>query len=193
MLVYRCLTSIEITNMYTGSQENDAFLKAKNTHQYQEGKSYIHFFPYSQFAEYYLKRFNAQEELGHCRCMGYMIANIPISILNKYFGYGFYDYEDENFKMLTIPIPEYAIDTSDFNEDYIIEVNNKIYDNYKTSSIQYYTYLELVRNITIGKYHSSCSKTARYLLQNNLDELMERELMYNDIKIYAKAIKNVKR
>lgn len=45
-----------------------------------------------------------------------MTANIPIELLHKYSGYGFYSYSNKLFSEEKIPIPEYAISIEEFKK-----------------------------------------------------------------------------
>ena len=51
MRIFRCISARELTNMYIGINDRDAVVMGENTHRYEYGKEYVHFFRYSQDAE----------------------------------------------------------------------------------------------------------------------------------------------
>ena len=55
MRIFRCISARELTNMYIGINDRDAVVMGENTHRYEYGKEYVHFFRYSQDAEMFGK------------------------------------------------------------------------------------------------------------------------------------------
>ncbi len=170
MRVYRIISAREITNMYQGSKERCAVVKGQNTHHYEDGTSYIHFFRYSESAEYYFKRYRVS--MNHLdEYIAYMTANIPGDILRNRMGYGFYNLEEAPFDSFDIPIPEYAIPEEEMKPEYIVEVNSFIKYEYKKNNEEYQKYLELMRQLS-NQYQYDFYKIAKYLEGCNLEELL---------------------
>lgn len=173
MRVYRCISAREITNLYKGNNERKAIVEGQNTHHYVKGEEYIHFFRYSQSAEYYYnqRRFcslvNSLDSY-----IAYMTANIPNEILNKYFGYGLYSDVDKSLASIYVPLPEYAIPRELFRDDYIVEINKSIESDYSSNETEYSKYLSLIRKLA-RKYNYSEEKITEYLLQNDLSHLLD--------------------
>lgn len=55
MRIFRCISVRKLTNMYKGINDRDAVVMGENTHRYESGKEYVHFFRYSQDAEIFEK------------------------------------------------------------------------------------------------------------------------------------------
>lgn len=53
MRVYRYITLQEVIDKYRNTETYCFFNHTSNTHNYDEGKKYIHFFRYYEFAKYY--------------------------------------------------------------------------------------------------------------------------------------------
>jgi len=169
MRVYRCITAREILNVYKGEIEREAVVNGENTHIYQPGVNYIHFFKYSQAAEYYLKRCGFQ--MNHLDTyIAYMVANIPNEVLKKYIGYGFYNYNENPLLNEMIPFPEYAIPESEFKKEYIVAIDSIIPYEYISDEQQYKNYLLCIKNL-LEKY-DNCYTVARKLKEINLEELL---------------------
>lgn len=177
MRVYRCITAKEILNKYKKINDRKKDNPTSNTHIYKPETDYIHFFRYLDFAKYYFKlgKEGSYEEDNENYVL-FMIANIPNSILNKYLGYGFYNYSNStfNFEKNEIPIPEYAIPVNEFNEDYIVYMNNEesIFSLYHRANEyeEFKRYLKLLQTLNPDKY--SCKEIAYFLTKNNLCKLL---------------------
>ena len=178
MRVYRCITAREIFNKY---KRNTAIPKSNstlNTHIYDSRNEYVHFFRYLDFAKYYYELGkDGNYEISNENYVLFMVANIPNHILNRYLGYGFYQYSDSNFNFEnnTIPIPEYAIPVTEFKEDYIIYMNNQecffpLYSRGITEHQEFKRYLELINKLYLNKYN--CHEIAKFLIENNLSNLL---------------------
>lgn len=171
MMVYRCISAFELTNMYKGIDGREAVITGKNTFTYLDDMDYIHFFRYSQFANYY---FHLRANFPFNRYVLYMVADIPKDILNKYMGYGFYRLTDFILGDEDIlPIPEYAIPSSLFKKDYVLAVNNYMYSNYTSDDNEYYSYFCLLRDLG-KKYHYDFDLVTSYLLEHDLDDLINQ-------------------
>ena len=170
MRVYRCLTAREIENIFKGEKEVIPLIRGNNTHQYDTTKSYIHFFRYSQSAEFYHRAYiRTCDPLDNY--IAYMVANIPNEILRQYIGYGFYP-GVEPFYEHNIPLPEYAIPEELFKKEYIVRINNFINYEYQSNSDEYQKYLELVGNL-LKNYNGNINYVAGALHYSNLEELLE--------------------
>lgn len=172
MRIYRCISIREIINKYKNIKIIPKYSIKENTHNYEEGKQYIHFFRYQEFAQYFLKtsQKNAIDPLN--RYVLFMVANIPNEILEKYREYGFYSYKDKNFKETTIPIPEYIIPIEEMQEEYIVTINNQIEMSLSAKEKEFEKYLILIKKL-LEKYQNNYYQIANFLLQNNLSELLE--------------------
>lgn len=170
MRVYRLISAREITNMYQEKNERTAVVQGENTHKYEKGTSYIHFFRYYESAEYYFKRYrvsmNPLDEY-----VLYMTANIPNEILRKRIGYGFYNLEEKPFDCYHIPIPEYAIKREEMKKEYVVEVNRFVDYEYKNKKEEYQKYLELMKTLA-QQNNYDFHKVAQYLESHNLEELL---------------------
>lgn len=170
MRVYRIISAREITNMYKRLNERKAVVYGENTHKYEKGTSYIHFFRYSNSAEYFFKRYRASMNYLD-EYIAYMVANIPNDILRKRIGYGFYNIEEKPFDCYNVPIPEYAIRQEELKSDYIVEINNFIEYELKNQNGEYEKYLELMKKLS-EQYNYDFHKIADYLESHNLEELL---------------------
>ena len=155
MLVYRCC-----------SADNKAIIYGKNTHIYLEDNNYIHFFRYSQFANYFFSMWKD-------RLDRYLVADIPLNILNRCVGYGFYDLVDFSLGDESVmPIPEYAIPFSLFERSYVVFNGSNIPSFLCSDNIEYSKYFELL--CFFGKkYNYDFDEVSLFFLQNNLDDLLE--------------------
>ncbi len=169
MRVYRIISAREITNVYKGIDERRAVVCGENTHRYEKGTSYIHFFRYYESAEYYFKKYRVS--MNHIdEYIAYMTANIPNDILRQRMGYGFYDI-GETFSYYNIPIPEYAIKQEEMDPKYIVEVNSFVKHEYKNQNGEYQKYLKLMKKLS-KQYSYDFSKIVEYLESCNLEELL---------------------
>lgn len=170
MRVYRIISAREITNMYKGLDERRAVVQGENTHRYETGISYIHFFRYYESAEYFFKRprvsMNSLDEY-----IAYMTVNIPNDILRKRIGYGFYNLDTKPFDFYNIPIPEYAIKQEEMSPEYIVEINSFVKHEYQNLNGEYEKYLELIKKLS-KLYNYDFHKIADYLEKCNLEELL---------------------
>lgn len=152
MLVYRVITQKELTNYKNGQIiiENHAF--GKNTHQYEQGIDYLHFFEFPETAKIYQENVMDKQFIT-----SYIIrCEIDNSILEKYRGYGYYYIYNRKLdpcqKMELIPIPEYAIPVSFFSLDNIIEVSDTIKLSWLNSNLFFKYINQLEINITLKEY-----------------------------------------
>lgn len=145
MRVYRCIKLQEIINKYKNENNKQIDNPDLNTHIYESGKEYIHFFRYDEFAKYYfnLGKDGSYESINDNYVL-FMTANIPKAILDKYKGFGFYSLNYEEIIM-----PEYAIPVEEFSSDYIVDITNKPMSFYirKNENEEYKRYLQLIRNL----------------------------------------------
>ncbi len=169
MRVYRCIKLQEVINKYKNIKNKMQINNnALNTHKYIDGKEYIHFFRYSDFAKYYFNiGKNGSYEKQNEQYILFMTANIPNDILEKYKGFGFYELKGEKF-----PIPEYAIPIEQFSPSYIIDITDKplCIDIRKNENEEYKKYIELVKEIK--KNNQDMNTIINFLLHNNFEELL---------------------
>lgn len=194
MKVYRTITAEEITNLYRNEQMLEVgTTKGENTHNYQEGIDYIHFFKYSQSAEFYHNN-NLEIQNPH---IAYMVADIPNNILNNYLGYGYYNSVTSEKKELigvTIPLPEYAIPRRLFIPKYVIEVNNVIRNKNHQEELEYARYLEHVINL-LEKYDYNHYTVGRILHKTDLEKIIEEtvgDLCEDKLDSRDKSFKKIK-
>lgn len=171
MRVYRCISAREITAMYKGKNEREALLKGQNTHKYEISKKYIHFFRYSQSAEYFkdtlLYTMNPLDKY-----VAFMTANIPNNILKKYIGYGIYNSERMDLEHLGyVPLPEYAIPEEEFSKDFIVQVNTQIDSRLKSDYKEYRKYLLLI-DILFNKY-KNLDEVLKIIQANDLEKILD--------------------
>lgn len=171
MRVYRIISAREITNMYKGLNERKAVVQGENTHRYEKGVFYIHFFRYYESAEYFFKRYRVSMNFLD-EYIVYMTANIPNDILRKRIGYGFYNLDEKPFDSYNIPIPEYAVKQEEMSAEYIVEINNFVKHEYKNMNDEYEKYLELIKTLS-KQYNYDFHKIADYLGRCNLEELLD--------------------
>lgn len=170
MRVYRIISAREITNIYKGIDEREPIVKGENTHKYDKGVNYIHFFRYYESAEYYFKRYRAAMNLLDEYVL-YMVANIPESILKECIGYGFYNLDEEGFRSYDIPVPEYALRMEKMKPEYVVEVNSLVKCEYKNNHDEYKKYLALMKTLA-KKYQYDFHRVSEYLESNILEELL---------------------
>lgn len=193
MRVYRSITAEEITNLYRGEQNRDLNItRGENTHEYQAGVDYIHFFRYQESAEYYHKNTFAMENPR----IAYMVANIPNELLRKTIGYGYYngiETDINELKWVTLPLPEYAIPKELFDPEYVVEVNKYIPYEYKRKDEEYQNYLKLVLRLletydynhyTVGRVLNSMDLEG--VLGVTDDDRNESEILDDKIKEFSK-------
>lgn len=170
MRVYRCISAREITNFYKGRNDRQALVKGQNTHKYNEEKC-IHFFRYSQSAEYFKK--SIWTEMNPLdRYVLFMTANIPNEILREHIGYGFYNSDGIKIKHPGyIPLPEYAIPESKFNVEYIVEINDIINPKLVSNDKEYNKYLKLLD--TLYFKYKDYSQIGKKLSISNLEKILE--------------------
>lgn len=193
MRVYRTITAEEITALYRQERYKElGITKGENTHNYQEGINYIHFFRYNESAEYY-HNYSVGRQNPH---IAYMVANIPNEILRKTIGYGYYNGVNTSIKKLegtTLPLPEYAIPKELLKPEYIINVSNHIGYEYKRNDNEYSRYLELVVYL-LEKYDYNHYTVGRMLQEMNLEGVLgvvddartEDEIFHDKMKEFRK-------
>lgn len=193
MRVYRIISAREITNMYKGLNERKAVVQGENTHKYEKGTNYIHFFRYYESAEYFFKRYRAPMN-SLDEYIVYMVANIPNDILRKRIGYGFYNIDEKPFDCYNIPIPEYAIKQEEMKPEYVVEINKFVKHEYTNLNDEYKKYLELIKKLS-EQYNYNFHKIANYIANHNLEELLdvkdddrtENEIFNDKIKKISKT------
>ena len=192
MRVYRIISAREITNVYKGLEERHAVVQGENTHQYEKGVSYIHFFRYYESAEYFFKRYRvSMNDLDEY--VLYMTANIPNDILKNRLGYGFYELDQKPFNIYNIPIPEKKKKKEEMKPEYIVEINNFVKHEYKNQNGEYQKYLEHMK-VLAEKYNYDFHKVAKYLEDCSLKELLgveeddrtEDEIFHDHVKELSK-------
>lgn len=193
MRVFRSITAEEITNLYRGKSNLDLNItRGENTHEYQTGVEYIHFFRYYEAAEFY----HQHSFSIHNPHIAYMVANIPNELLRKTIGYGFYNGIETELKELnwtTLPLPEYAIQKETFKPEYVVEVNKYIPYEYKRKDEEYKQYLKLVLRLletydynhyTVGRVLNSMDLES--LLDVIDDDRTESEILGDKMKEFSK-------
>ncbi len=196
MRVFRCISAREITNTYKGKEERIAIAEGENTHIYKEG-NYIHFFRYSQFAEYYFQEpCLSMTPLDQYVLL--MVANIPKEVLEKYHGYGFYLYRENELNGRVIPIPEYAIPEEEMKPEYVVCLNTYISQEHQSNGLEYMRYLNIVK-ILLDKHHGKRYEVVKELEQHGLQNLLgvedddktEEEHHQDKAKIMHKILSNL--
>lgn len=167
MRVYRCIKLYEIISMYKNEKNKKFYNSDLNTHVYDEGKEYIHFFKYNNFANYYFDSKKEGYDKENDNFILFMTANIPNEILEKYKGFGFYSLNGEEILM-----PEYAIPVEEFSSDYIVDITDKPIGLYirKNEIEEYMEYLELIKNLK--QTTKDVRSIAMDLLKFDLDKLL---------------------
>ena len=167
MRVYRCIKLYEIISMYKNEKNKKFYNSDLNTHVYDEGKEYIHFFKYNNFANYYFDSKKEGYDKENDNFILFMTANIPNEILEKYKGFGFYSLNGEEILM-----PEYAIPVEEFSSDYIVDITDKPIGLYirKNETEEYMEYLELIKNLK--QTTKDVRSIAMDLLKIDLDKLL---------------------
>lgn len=169
MRVYRCITLQEVINKYTNQKIEEGYNNRLNTHNYQLGIKYIHFFRYEEFAKYYFYLEESYEKLNNNHIL-FMVANIPEELLEKYKGFGFYTYKNQNY-----PMPEYAIPASKFLPEFIVNISTKP-NGYtrKREAEEFKKYMEFVEKLKNS--NMEIKNIAEYFLENNLEKLLEMKI-----------------
>lgn len=172
MRVYRCIKLQEVINKYKNKKGTKINNPNLNTHMYESGKEYIHFFKYEEFARYY---FNLGKEGSYDKSNAnyilFMTANIPKKILDKYKGFGFYELNQEKIIM-----PEYAIPIEEFDTQYIVDITDKPmgFNIRKHENEEYKRYLELIKNLK--QTTNDVKSIGINLLKIDLDKLIGIEI-----------------
>lgn len=187
MRVYRCIKLQEVINKYKNKKGTKINNPNLNTHMYESGKEYIHFFKYEEFARYY---FNLGKEGSYDKSNAnyilFMTANIPKKILDKYKGFGFYELNQEKIIM-----PEYAIPIEEFDTQYIVDITDKPmgFNIRKHENEEYKRYLELIKNLK--QTTNDVKSIGINLLKIDLDKLIGIEIddrSENEIEKDAKLL-----
>ncbi len=106
MNVYRCCSEEEIKSYKSDIKYISDFSNMNlNTFNYSNDKKYIHFFFYPESCIYFSK-------LKPDTPYKIIFCIMPINLLMKNFGYGYYNNIEEN---KYIPLPEFCIPIDDFN------------------------------------------------------------------------------
>ena len=132
MIVYRCLTSKEITGMINNTNDNKAALvKGENTFHYEQGVSYKHFFVFADHADYF-----REAHQKACPVIGQYV--IPNDII-KETGFGFYGgvetMRNNGLFGWYAPLPEVIISTDDFKNDYLYKIESDLYSDFVTKRL----------------------------------------------------------
>ncbi len=172
MRIYRCLSEQE--------DINQIILSKKNTHVYQKNISYIHFFRYSQSAEFFYQNYLS---LNTTNIM-YMVANIPNSILKKYTGYAIYKNN--------VIIPQYALPEKVVQEKYVVTVSPYIDDYFSSDKKEYSKYEKALQSLA-ELFCNDYDVIIQFLSQYDLTDLLDvddddrtEEQIYADTKIIKK-------
>lgn len=193
MRVYRTITTEEITNLYRGERNKDINItKGENTHKYNKGVDYVHFFRYHESAVFFYTNHYTMNN----PYVAYMVANIPNDILVETIGYGYYNGITTDIPELvgtTIPLPEYAIPRNLMKPEYVIRVSNRIDYEYERKNNEYNNYLELVVRL-LEIYDYNHYTVGRMLHKMNLEEALgvvddtrtEDEIFHDKMKEFSK-------
>ncbi len=168
MRVYRCIKLQEVINKYLNKRNEKFDNPTLNNHKYQEGKEYIHFFRYNEFATYYFNfGKDGSYEKENENYILFMTANIPEDILEKFSGFGFYELNGEK-----LPIPEYAIPIEEFSTEFIVNITNRPMGFYvrENENEEYKKYLELVSSLKNS--FTSMKDITDFLLNNDFECLL---------------------
>lgn len=114
MYIYRCAKRGDFDKDCTQVEP----LVGDNSHKYEDGIEYIHFFRYAKDAEYYFRR-NPRMIKGSEYHVGYTIVEVDENEILKFLGYGIYVMGEvflEKNKNLYRPLLEYAIPKKKFDE-----------------------------------------------------------------------------
>lgn len=109
-------------------------LVGDNSHKYEDGTEYIHFFRYAKDAEYFFRR-NIQMIKGSEYHVGYTIVEVDENEILKFLGYGIYVIGEvllEKNKNLHRPLLEYAIPKKlfdEFDNKYFFRVREQYAEN----------------------------------------------------------------
>lgn len=188
MRVFRCLSALELTNIYKGKKDTPALIKGDNTHYYQEGIRYKHFFRYEEDAKSYFYRnhFAILSSLEHY--VAFMVVNIPNNILDQYLGYGFYNNDTNILTGETKIVAEYAIPEELIKAEYIVEVNNAI-ECRGFCEGEYLLYLDMIKSLEERFNHDYdmvvdflCSKRLQDILGVEDDPREEKEIDIEEAK-----------
>ena len=134
-----------------------------NSHIYEDGVEYIHFFRYAKDAEYFFRR-SPQMIKGSEYHVGYTVAEVAENEISKFLGFGIYVIgplfleDDKNFyrPLLEYAIPKYLYDgfnkhffkvKEKYAEDVAGETYyNRIPDEFRNDS-EYEEYLNIVNEL----------------------------------------------
>lgn len=135
MKVFRYMTQAELNNILLGNYEKigSCIVRDKNfisnTHKYQKGVKYLHFFKnrknIERIKEYYRSR--------TCDC--YICEfNIPLSKLIFHSGLGYYN-EGKGYDMYITSVVEFALPVEDFDKSYLVSYQkDKTFNNQNITS-----------------------------------------------------------
>lgn len=113
MKVYRCCGDDEIKAYKNGIKFIKSFGDGTNTFTYQKDKKYIHFFLFAESMVHYAKYKGGRSTKNFMEC------DIPFEILEKYYGYGWYESILSGYYF---PVPEFAIPIEEFDINFISKV-----------------------------------------------------------------------
>jgi len=114
MKVYRCCSVTELNGYKNGIVCNNEYGSGTNTFVYDKNVDYIHFFLFAECMFHYKKNF------GGYYTNYFVEYDIPLDILKKYFGYGFYEGIIPGFYT---PVPEFALPCDEFKVKFISDIS----------------------------------------------------------------------
>ena len=121
MIVYRCCSDEEVELYKIGKVLKKGFGKGANTFKYDSNTQYIHFFYFAECMYHYKNNKN------NYYAKNFVKYDIPIDILKKYFGYGYYERIIPGYYT---PVPEFAIPIDEFKVEYIRDICNNEKEEY---------------------------------------------------------------
>jgi len=130
MKVYRCCSDLEIEAYKKGEKHHRRIFDGTNTFKYEKDKEYIHLFLFAESMYNYSKKLLFLEYNNFIEC------DIPIEVLKKYFGYGYYERVIPGYY---IPLPEFSIPLEEFDLNYITNITKeKQTEILKPNEYEYY-------------------------------------------------------
>lgn len=167
MYIYRCAKRGDFDKECIQTDVNTG----DNSHIYDNGVEYIHFFRYAKDAEYFFRR-SPQMIKGSEYHIGYTVAEVDENEISKFLGYGIYVIgpvfleNDKNFyrPLLEYAIPKYLYDGFDkhffkVKEKYAEDVDDETYydripDEVRNDS-EHAEYLNIVNELILKQNGNS--------------------------------------
>lgn len=212
MQVFRTMSSGELISYINNNLvSNFSTIRGENTFDYQEETTYIHFFKYLEHALYYMKE-RSNPIVAKIEIPNDIISNLEYGLYG-----GVETYYDDSLAGYYIPLPEYVIEKSLFNKDFIIDFSydgvwqdpfrKKDYANFKNIFWTEQTtkrgfkkiiqkqrwdkeeiYYEYIKSL-LPKFNYDTSKIANYLKKVNLeDELYKMKMHIEENQIVTKRM-----